>query len=51
MRNIPKILQRSSSQQSPRFGIMMGAAGGSQQQQQGQMVSPSTAATMQGELE
>nr|CAD2190132.1 unnamed protein product [Meloidogyne enterolobii] len=47
MRNIPKILQRSSSQQSPRFGIMMGAAGGSQQQQQGQMVSPSTAATMQ----
>uniref|UniRef100_A0A915LVV7 Uncharacterized protein n=1 Tax=Meloidogyne javanica TaxID=6303 RepID=A0A915LVV7_MELJA len=27
MRNIPKILQRSSSQQSPRFGIMVGAAG------------------------
>lgn len=47
MRNIPKILQRSSSQQSPRFGVLMGAAGTSQQQQQGQMVSPSTSATMQ----
>ena len=51
MRNIPKILQRSSSQQSPRFGMMMGAAGGSQQRQQGQMVSPSTAASMQGNLQ